>query len=151
MRSNNNDVVVVDATDCGFDGGGSAQLQPDQCGGGVIGTTVAGSGNAQLWFHRMELNGGRSSWTQFIQLVNTRFGPPLTDTPLGELAMLCRTGSMDEFAKRFMVLSCRDPSITEPQQIQLFITGLGDPLHLDVTLQQPSSMDDAVIFARAYE
>jgi hypothetical protein len=50
-----------------------------------------------------------------------------------------------------MALSYRDPSITESQQIQLFITGLGDPLRLDVALQQPSSMDNAVIFARAYE
>jgi hypothetical protein len=99
----------------------------------------------------LELNGGRPPWSQFIQLVNARFGLPLTDTPLGELAMLRRTGSVDEFAKRFMALSCRDPTITEQQQIQLFTTGLGDPLRLDVALQQPSSMDDAVIFAQAYE
>jgi hypothetical protein len=107
--------------------------------------------NAQLWFHRMELNGGRPSWPQFIQLVNARFIPPLTDTPLGELAMLRRSSSIDEFAKRFMALSCRDPSITESQQIQLFIIGLGDPLCLDIALQQPPSMDDVVIFTRAYE
>jgi hypothetical protein len=84
-------------------------------------------------------------------LVNARFGPPLMDMPLGELAMLGRLRSVDEFAKRFMAFSCRDPSITEPQQIQLFITGLDDPLRSDIALQQPSLMDDAVIFARAYE
>jgi hypothetical protein len=71
---------------------------------------------------------------QFVQLVNARFMPPLTDSPLGALAMLCRSGSVDEFSKQFMALSCRAPSITEPQQIQLFITGLGDPLHTDVAL-----------------
>jgi hypothetical protein len=81
--------------------------------------------------------------------VNARFGPPLTDSPLGEMAMLRRSGSVDESTKRFMALSYRDMTITEPQQIHLFIAGLGDPLRLDVVLQQPSSMGDAVIFARA--
>jgi hypothetical protein len=35
MRSNNNDVVVVDAVDCGSGDGGSVQLRPDQCGGRI--------------------------------------------------------------------------------------------------------------------
>jgi hypothetical protein len=63
-----------------------------------------------------------------MQLVNACFGPLLTNTPLGELAMLWRSGSVDKFAKHFMELSCCDSSIFEAQQIQLFITGLGDPL-----------------------
>jgi hypothetical protein len=107
--------------------------------------------DAQLWFHRLELNGGRQTWPQFIQLVNARFGPPLTDSPVGALAMLRRSDSVDDYAKQFMALSCRDTSLTEPLQVQLFITGLGDPLRTDVALQQPASLDDAVIFARAYE
>jgi hypothetical protein len=84
----------------------------------------------------MELNGGRPSWQQFIQLVNARFRPPLIDTSLNELAMLCRSGTTGEFAKRFMALSYRDPSITESHQIQPFITGLGDPLRLDVVMPE---------------
>jgi hypothetical protein len=107
--------------------------------------------DAKLWFHRMELNDGWLSWSQFTQLVNARFGPPLTDTPHGELAMLRHTRSVDEFAKRFMALSCHDPSITESQQIQLFTTGLNDPLCLNITLQHLASMDDTTIFARAYK
>jgi hypothetical protein len=47
-----------------------------------------------------------------------------------------------------MALSCHDLLIIEPQQIQLFITSLGDPLWLDVAQQQPTMMDDAIIFAR---
>jgi hypothetical protein len=65
--------------------------------------------------------------------------------------MLCRSGSVDEFSKRFIALSCRDTTLSEPQQIQLFIMGLGDPLCTDVAQQQPASLDDVVIFTRIYE
>jgi hypothetical protein len=55
--------------------------------------------DTQLWFHHLELNGRRPTWPQFIQLVNARFGPPLTDSPIGALAMLRRSGSIDDYAK----------------------------------------------------
>jgi hypothetical protein len=53
--------------------------------------------------------------------------------------------------KHFIALACRDTSLSEHQQIQLFITGQGDPLCTDMALQQPVTLDDAVIFAHAYE
>jgi hypothetical protein len=86
-----------------------------------------------------------------MQLVDTRFGPPLIDSLLNELAMLRRTDTVDKFCSRFMALSCHDHSLTETQQIQLFTTGLGEPLHTDVALQRPASLDEVVMFARAYE
>jgi hypothetical protein len=58
-----------------------------------------------------------STWPQFMQLVNAQFGPPLTDSPISELAMLQHTGIVDEFSKHFIVLSYRDTSLTEPLQI----------------------------------
>jgi hypothetical protein len=53
----------------------------------------------QLCFHRMELNDGSPTWPQFVKLVNARFGPPLPDNPISELAMLRRTGSIDDYNK----------------------------------------------------
>jgi hypothetical protein len=107
--------------------------------------------DAQLWFHHMELNSGSPTWTQFVQLVNARFGPPLTDSSIGELAMLRRSGTIDEFCNRFITLSCRNTSLTEQQQIELFIMCLGDLLRTDMALLQPATLDDAIILARAYE
>jgi hypothetical protein len=44
---------MVDAMDCGTDGGGSTQMRPDRCGGDVIGAAAAKS----AWRRR-----GSSAW-----------------------------------------------------------------------------------------
>jgi hypothetical protein len=71
----------------------------------------------------------------------------LTDIPIGELAMLRRKGTIDDYSKRFMSLSYRDPLLMEPQQIQLYITGLGNPLRTDVALQQEEHVSGGVAAA----
>jgi hypothetical protein len=42
-------------------------------------------------------------------------------------------------------------TLTEGQQIQLFMTGLGEPLRIDVTLKQSRSLNAPIMLARAYE
>lgn len=78
-------------------------------------------------------------------------GPPVTESPLGEITMLCCSGSVDDYSKQFIALACRDIELTEKQQVQLFIAGLVNPLKTDVALQRPASLDDAIMLARAYE
>jgi hypothetical protein len=63
------------------------------------------------------------------------------DNPLGELALLRHTGTVDEFYRKFMPLSCRDRTVTKLQQIHLFTTRLGKPLCTDVALKQPLTLD----------
>jgi hypothetical protein len=91
--------------------------------------------DAQLWFHRLELNGGGAN----MAAIHTAGECPLWAAPHRQprqcFAMLRCSGSVDDYAKQFMALSCRDTSLTEPLQVQLFITGLGDPLQTDVALQ----------------
>jgi hypothetical protein len=65
--------------------------------------------------------------------------------------MLRHTSTVDELSKHFIALLCCNMTLSEAQQIQMFITGLGDPLRTDVALQQPTTLDDAVIFTRSYE
>lgn len=107
--------------------------------------------DAQLCYHRLELNGGAPTWRNFMQLINTRFGPPLTDCPLGEITLLKRTGTVNDYATRIATLACRAEGLMEPQQIQLFTVGLGEPLHTDMVLQCPTTLDEAIMYACAYE
>jgi hypothetical protein len=58
---------------------------------------------------------------------------------------------VDDYSKHFIALPCRDTTLSKPQQIQLLITGLGDPLRTNVALQQPASLEDTIIFMRTYE
>jgi hypothetical protein len=71
--------------------------------------------DAQVWYHRVELNGGPPSWNCFVQLVNTHFRSPLTESPI--LALLRWDGSIDEYCNKFMALSCHDPAISEEHQV----------------------------------
>jgi hypothetical protein len=103
----------------------------------------------QLWFHRLELNNGPPNWTRFILLIQIRFS--LLLSPIGELALLRHEGSVDDYCKQFMSLSCRDLAISESHQIQLFTAGLGKPLRTDVSLQKLETLDEAIMYARAYE
>jgi hypothetical protein len=104
-----------------------------------------------MWYHRLELNAGPPPWPHFIQQVNKWFKPPLTDNPINEITLLRCDGSVIDFAKCFMTLSCRDTTITEAHQVQLFLTGLRKPLPTDVALHQPPTLDDAIMLARTYE
>jgi hypothetical protein len=112
----------------------------------VLYTTFHVLDDAQLWFHRLELNHDLPNWVRFVQLMNIRFG-----LPLGDLALLRRDDLVDDYCKQFMVLSCRDPSITKEHQIQMFMTSLDKPLCTVVKLQRPVSLDEAIMFVRAYE
>jgi hypothetical protein len=99
----------------------------------------------------LELNVGPLLWSHFVQLVNKRFELPLNGSPIGEITLLRRDGSVDDFTKCFMALSCRDMVITKAHQVQLFLMRLGKPLYTDVTLLRPPTLDDAIMLAWAYE
>jgi hypothetical protein len=97
----------------------------------------------------LQLNNKPSTCHHFIELINKRFNPPLMESPIGELALLRRDGSVDNYCNKFMDLSCRELNIA--LQVQLFTMGLRYPLCMDITLQKPSTLDEAVMFMQPYE
>ena len=42
----------------------------------------------QIWYYRLETAQGEPDWRRFCLLLNRRFGPPITESPLSELALL---------------------------------------------------------------
>ena len=75
----------------------------------------------------------------------------MTDSPLGELKLLHRTSTVEDYCDRLMALACRNHELSEDQQVQLFVAGLRNPLQIDVALRSPRTMNEAIKLARAYE
>ncbi|KAM0891817.1 hypothetical protein ACQ4PT_026120 [Festuca glaucescens] len=106
----------------------------------------------QQWYYQLERDEGILAWARFEEFVNMRFGPPIRSNILGELVSLRRTGSVEEYQRRFLALLCRvQPSLPQSQQVNLFTVGLLKPLRTDVEIQNPTSLQMAMSLARAYE
>jgi hypothetical protein len=94
-------------------------------------------GTAAEWYYTLEHEYGLVSWTRFIEFVNLRFGPPLRLNSLGELKELMHTGSVEEYQRQFLALLCRCEGLSAAHAMNLFTTGLGEPMTYDVEIQQP--------------
>ncbi|WVZ83088.1 hypothetical protein U9M48_030268 [Paspalum notatum var. saurae] len=94
---------------------------------------------AQLWFTKLEHNSGTPSCKRFVKLINRRFDPPMTDSPLGELALLHRTGTVVEYTVRAAASTALSGG-----QVELLAK-------LNVSLRKPKSLDETIMLARAYE
>jgi hypothetical protein len=108
-------------------------------------------GAATEWYYALERDHGILSWPRFSDFVNMRFGPPLRTNGMAELKDLHCTGTVDEYTRQFSLLLCRCNDLSMPQQVNMFTTGLGEPLRTDVELQSPTQLQTAMSLARAYE
>jgi hypothetical protein len=109
------------------------------------------TGETAQWYALVKRNHGTPEWAEFVKLVNQRFGPPLRGNALGELIQLKRDTTVVDYQNWFSALVNRCTGLSEKQQIDIFTTGLRNPLKTDVELEQPATLDDAMTLARAYE
>jgi hypothetical protein len=108
-------------------------------------------GDAAQWFTLLEKNQGTLTWDEFEKLVNQRFRPPIRGDALGELIQLRRETTVVDYQTRFLALVNHCKVLTEPHRINIFTAGLRDPLKTDVELEQPTTLEEAMALARAYE
>lgn len=92
-----------------------------------------------------------TDWTYFIPCVNERFGPPTRRNPLGELAALRKAGIVDEYTERFLEQVAHTGNLNKQQHVNIYTTGLLEPLKTDVELHHPQNMETAMSLARAYK
>jgi hypothetical protein len=56
-----------------------------------------------------------------------------------------------DYQTRFLVLVNRCKGLSENHQIEIFTIGLRNPLKTDVELEQPTTLEEAMALAHAYE
>jgi hypothetical protein len=109
------------------------------------------TGATQQWYHLLEREEPSLSWPRFKNLCHQRFGTPLRQNALGELARLSFRTTVEDYQDRFMALLCHVAPLAPEQQVQLFTAGLPDPIHIDVELLNPPDLNTALATAQAYE
>ncbi|KAJ8766111.1 hypothetical protein K2173_020627 [Erythroxylum novogranatense] len=91
------------------------------------------------------------NWDEFSQQCNLRFGPPIRSNKLGELAKLRQTGTVADYQNKFEALVSRASTLTQHQKIQLYLSGLQDSIAVEVELQHPKDLVNAMSMSRLYE
>lgn len=108
-------------------------------------------GTAAKWYYQMEHDFGMVPWLRFVDFVNLRFGPPNRTNSVGEIKALIRMGTMEESSWCYLSLLSRCDNLSMQTSIDLYTSGLGQPLASDVELQHPIDLQQAMSLAQKYE
>ena len=106
-------------------------------------------GTAVEWYYQMERDFSMVPWPHFVDFVNLRFGPPIRTNSIAEIKALVRTGSVEDYLRRFLALLARCDNLAARTVIDLYTGGLGQPLAHDVEMQYPANLQKAMSLARA--
>lgn len=90
-------------------------------------------------------------WLCFAEFIDLCFGPPIRSNPLGELKELHCTGTVDDYQCQFLSLLCHCDGLAPEHEMNLFTTDLGEPMQLDIEMQRPAALQNAMSLARAFE
>lgn len=80
-----------------------------------------------------------------------RFGPAIGTNTMGAIKQLQQTGTLAKYQQEFTDLLCHTNGLSSMHQIELFTAGLSEPIRMHVELARPTSLQQALNLARAYE
>lgn len=67
--------------------------------------------------------------------MSNTIGPPIQGGRFGELARLRQTGAVADYQRGFEQLLAMSEKMTKSQEVELYISGLQNPIQTDVAVQ----------------
>lgn len=108
-------------------------------------------GAALSWYLWMYRNGFITSWSDFLQALESRFAPTFYDDPKGALFKLSQCRTVNEYLTEFERLANRVIGLPPPFMLSCFISGLSLEIHREVLALQPISLPQAIALAKLQE
>ena len=103
------------------------------------------------WFRWMSRNKLITTWENFLESVQYRFGPCKYEDPQGALSKLLQKGTVAQYQSDFEKLMNRVTDISESLLISFYISGLKPTLQRELLISKPTTLGDAFSLARITE
>ena len=108
-------------------------------------------GEAQLWYQILLREEWEVRWVEFTEGLCARFGPNQFYDPFGELTKLQQQESIKDYQTRFESLLSKIGTLNPSQQVSCFVSGLSEPIKVDMLAGRPATLTSAISLARLYE
>lgn len=108
-------------------------------------------GPALTWFQWMMRNHQLTTWSSFLQAIETRFSHSPYEDPTGLLYKLTQQGSVKDYLHQFEVLANRIVGLPPSFLLSCFVSGLDLEIHREVQALQPFTLVHAAGLARLQE
>ena len=109
-------------------------------------------GPAQAWYRTMFSSSALSTWTDFLREIRSNFRPVnLTRHARDKLVKLVQDRGVQEYICAFRSIILDIPDMNQSEKIERFTRGLKPHIYREVMLKDPSSLDEAVKWAVAFD
>lgn len=108
-------------------------------------------GRALAWYQWMSSNAQFTSWSAFLQALQTRFAPSQYEDPTGALFKLTQKGSVQQYLNEFQDLANRVIGLPPAFLLSCFISGLAPEIRREVQMHQPLTVVQAAGLAKLQE
>ena len=108
-------------------------------------------GGPATWYQWMERGGLLPSWSVFLLELRKRYGTSVYDDPLGRIAKLTQTWTVDQYRAAFEELMTQISGVPDALFLNFFVWGLKLSIRRELLLMAPTDLADAMAKAQLFE